>query len=63
MHNRLIEHMHTNNILILEQLGFNKDITTKNAAFKLKSIDQKMKVREIFCDILNCVNRLCIWTV
>jgi hypothetical protein len=55
MHNRLSHHLHTNNILVSEQHGFRKGISTENAAFRLtdsvsKSINQKMHVAGIFCD-------------
>jgi hypothetical protein len=64
MHNRLSHHLHTNNILVSEQYGFKKGISTENAAFRLtdsvfKSINQKMRVRGIFCDLtkaFDCVN-------
>jgi hypothetical protein len=50
--------MHTNNILVPEQFGFRKCLSTENAAFKLtdnvlKAINQKMHVGGIFCDHLN----------
>jgi hypothetical protein len=56
--------MHTNNILVPEQFGFRQGKSTDNAAFKLtnsilKSINQKMHVGEIFCDLakaFDCVN-------
>jgi hypothetical protein len=35
MHNRLNQYLQTNNILVPEQFGFRKGITTENAAFKL----------------------------
>jgi hypothetical protein len=46
MYNRLSHHMQTNNILVSEQFGFMKDVSTEDAAFKLtdnlsKSINQK----------------------
>jgi hypothetical protein len=48
--------MHTNNILVTEQFGFRLGISTDNAAFKatntlLKSMNQKMHVGGIFCDL------------
>jgi hypothetical protein len=56
--------MHTNNILVPEQFGFRQGESTDNAAFKLtnsvlKSINQKMHVGGIFCDLtkpFDCVN-------
>jgi hypothetical protein len=35
MYNRLSHHMHTNNILVPEQFGFRKGISTENSTFKL----------------------------
>jgi hypothetical protein len=48
--------MHTNNILVPEQFGFRQGSSTENAAFNLtdsvlKSINQKMQVEGIFCDL------------
>jgi hypothetical protein len=54
MHNRLSHYFQTNNILAPKQSGFRKVISTENAAFKLivfKSINQKMHVGGIFCDL------------
>jgi hypothetical protein len=56
MHNRLNHYLQTNNTLIPEQFGFRKGTCTQNAAFKLtvnvlKSINQKMHVGGIFCDL------------
>jgi hypothetical protein len=56
--------MQTNNILVTEQFGFRKGMSTEDAAFKLtdsvlKSINQKMHVGNIFCDLakaFDCVN-------
>jgi hypothetical protein len=64
MYNRLSYHIHTNNILITEQFVFRQSKSTDNAAFKLtncvlKSINQKMRVGVIFCDLakaFDCVN-------
>jgi hypothetical protein len=55
--------MHTN-ILVIGQHGFRKGISRDNAAFRLiegvfKSINQKMHVGGIFCDLakaFDCVN-------
>jgi hypothetical protein len=49
MHDRLRHYFHTNNILVPEQFGFRKGISTEMAAFKLtdsvfKYINQKMHV-------------------
>jgi hypothetical protein len=54
----------TNNILVPERFGFRKGISIENAAFKLtvrilKSLNQKMHVGGIFCDLakaFDCVN-------
>jgi hypothetical protein len=56
--------MHCNNILVPEQFDFRKGISTEDATYKLtdnrlKSINQKMHVRGIFCDrakAFNCVS-------
>jgi hypothetical protein len=65
MHSRLSQHLHTNNVLVTEQYGFSKGISNEGAAFRrtdsvFKSINQKMYVRGIFCDLANafdCVNQ------
>jgi hypothetical protein len=54
--NRLSQHLHTNNILVTEQYGFCKGISNEDAAFELtdsvfESINQKMHVGGIFCDL------------
>jgi len=64
MHSRLKQHLRTNNILVREQYGFRKGISTENVAFRLtdrvfKSINQKMHVGGIFCDLakaFGCLN-------
>jgi hypothetical protein len=64
MYKRLSHHMRTNNILVPEQFGFRKGLSTEDAACKLtdnvlKSINQKMHVRGIFSDLakaFSCVN-------
>jgi hypothetical protein len=64
MHNRLSHYLQTNNILVSEQFGFRKGISIENAAFKLtdgvlKSVNQKMHVDGIICDLakaVDCVN-------
>jgi hypothetical protein len=64
MHSRLSQDLHTNNILVTEQHGFRKGISTENATFRLKDsvftfINQKMHVGGIFCDLtkaFDCVN-------
>jgi hypothetical protein len=64
MYNRLSHYLQTNNILDPEQFGFRKGISTENTAFKptdsiFKSINQKIHVGGIFCDLakaFDCVN-------
>jgi len=46
-HSRLSQHLHINNILVTEQYGCRKGISTKAAAFRLtdgifKSVNQKI---------------------
>jgi hypothetical protein len=53
MYNRLSHYMHTNNILVPEQFGFRKGLSTEYAAFKLtdnklKDINKKLHVAGIF---------------
>jgi hypothetical protein len=48
--------MHTNNVLVTEQISFRQGKSTDNAAFKLtnsvlKSTNQKMYVYGIICDL------------
>jgi hypothetical protein len=55
MHSRL-NHLHTKNILVTEQYGFSKGISTENAAFRLtgsvvKHIKHKKHVGGICCDL------------
>jgi len=64
MDSRLRQHLHTNNIMVTEQYGFVKGISTEDVAFRLtdsvfKSINQKICVGGIFCDLaktFECVN-------
>jgi hypothetical protein len=64
MYSRLSHHVHTNNILIPKQYGFRQGSSTEDAAFKLtdsvlKSINQKMHVGGMFCDLAKasgCIN-------
>jgi hypothetical protein len=56
MYNRLNHYMHANNILVPEEFGFRKGLSTENAALKLiddvlKAVNQKMHVAGIFCDL------------
>jgi hypothetical protein len=55
MQSGLSHHLHSNK-LITEEHGFDKEISTESAAFRitdtvLKSINQKMHVGGIFCDL------------
>jgi hypothetical protein len=55
-HSRLCQHLHTNNILVAEQYGFRKGISTEDAALRptdseFKSINPKMHTGEILCDL------------
>jgi hypothetical protein len=64
MHSRLSLHLHTNNILVTEQHGFRKGISTENATFRLTdsvftSFNQKMHVGGIIYDLakaFDCAN-------
>ena len=56
MHSRLSQHLYINNIVVTEQYGFGKDISTEDAAFRLadavfRSVKHKMRVGEIFCGL------------
>jgi len=56
MQSRLSQHLYANNILVTEECGFRKWISTEDAAFRprdsvFKSIKQKMHVGGIFCDL------------
>jgi hypothetical protein len=56
MCSKLSHYLQTNNILVPEQFGFRKGISTETASFKLtdsvlKSHNQKMHVGGIFCDL------------
>ena len=64
MHCRLSQHLHVNIVLVTEQYSFRKGISTEDEAFRLihsvfKSINQKMHVGGIFCDLekaFDCTN-------
>ena len=64
MHSRLSQHLHPNDLLVTEQYSFRQGISTEDAAFRLtdsvfKSINHKMHVGGIFCDLakaFDCVN-------
>jgi hypothetical protein len=56
MHSKSSHYLQTNNILDQEQFGLGKGKSVKNAAIKLtdsvlKSVNQKMHVGGIFCDL------------
>jgi hypothetical protein len=64
VHCRLSQHLHSNNIVLIEQYSFKKGISTAAAAFRLtdsvfKSANQKVHVGGIFCDLakaFDCMN-------
>jgi hypothetical protein len=64
IHNRISRYLRANNILVPEQFRFRKGISTEYAAVKitdyiLKSLNQKMHVGGIFCNLakaFDCVN-------
>jgi len=63
MHSRLSHYLQTNNILVTEEHGLRRQISTANAAFRLtdsvfKSVDQKVLVGGIFFDLANAFNCL-----
>ena len=54
MNSRLSQHLHSNNMLVTEQYGFRKGISTEDIALRLKdtvfkSIHQNLHVGGIFC--------------
>jgi hypothetical protein len=69
LYNRLSHYLQTNNILVPEQFGFRKGMSNENTAFKLtdsvlKSLNQKMHVGEIFCDLaFDCVDHEILVTI
>lgn len=64
MYHRLNQHLQVNNILVQEQFGFRKDLSTDHAAFSLTSgilqaWNDKLLTAGIFCDLakaFDCVN-------
>jgi hypothetical protein len=65
MYNRLLEHLNNNNILVKEQFGFRKNLTTEKATYEssneiISALNNKLLVGGIFCDLakaFDCVNR------
>jgi hypothetical protein len=64
MYSRWSQHLQTNSILAPEQYAFRKGTSTEDAAFRLtdsvlKSLNQKLYVGGIFCDLskaFDCLN-------
>jgi hypothetical protein len=64
MYHRLNQHLQVNNILVHEQFGFRKDLSTDRAAFSLttgilQAWNDKLLTAGIFCDLakeFDCVN-------
>ena len=64
MYKLLDNHLNANNILVPEQFGFRKNISTNNATFRLtdtilNSLNEKLHIGGIFCDVakaFDCVN-------
>jgi len=64
MYSRLNKHLQTNSILVPEQYALRKGMSTEDAALRLtdsvlNSLNQKLHVGGIFCDLLKafeCVN-------
>jgi len=64
MHSRFSRLLHTDNIMVTEQCGFMRGISTESPAFRLtcsvfKSIKKKKQIGGIFCDLaeaFDCLN-------
>ena len=64
VHSRLSQYLHTKNILVTEQYGCSKGISSEDAVFRLtdsvlKFVNPKKYVGGIFCDLakaFDCVN-------
>jgi hypothetical protein len=64
MYHRLNQHLQVNNLLVQEQFGFWKDLSTNHAAFSLtngilQAWNDKLQTAGIFCDLakaFDCVN-------
>jgi hypothetical protein len=51
-HSRLSQNQHPKNILVRECYGFWKGVSTEDTAFiTFKSVNQKVHVEGIFCDL------------
>jgi hypothetical protein len=58
MHHLLSHHLHSQNILVSEQHGFRKGVSTENAAFSLTN-SVEVHVGGIFCGLAkacDCIN-------
>jgi hypothetical protein len=56
MYHILNQHLQVNNVLVTEQFGFRKDLSTEHAAFSLtdrilQAWNNKLHVTGIFCDV------------
>ena len=63
MHHILSQHLRTTNILVAEKYSFRKGISTEDAAFRItngvfKSINQKIHVGGIFCDLAKVLDNV-----
>jgi hypothetical protein len=64
MYNKLLGHSNDSNILVEEQSGFRKNLTTEKATYELNNgtvsvLSNKLIVGQIFCDLakaFDCVN-------
>jgi hypothetical protein len=64
IYNRLLEHLYYNNMLVTEQFGRRKNLTTEKATYELindilSALNDKLIVGGIFCDLskaFDCVN-------
>jgi Reverse transcriptase (RNA-dependent DNA polymerase). len=57
MYNILCGHLYSNNILVEEQFGFKKNLTTEKATYELineivSALNNKLILRGIFCDLV-----------